>query len=44
VAPVLYCLILVVRGGLGRREGGPLAALYVAYIAAAVRGGLGMAG
>jgi cation:H+ antiporter len=37
-APVLYCLILVLRRGLGRREGVLLTALYVAYIAAAVRG------
>src|SRR5918993_2077115 len=44
VAPALYCLILVLRGGLGRREGALLAALYVVYIAAAVRGALGSAG
>jgi cation:H+ antiporter len=44
VAPVLYCLILVLRGGLGRREGVLLAAIYVAYIVAAVRGALGLAG
>jgi cation:H+ antiporter len=44
VAPALYCLILVLRGGLGRREGVLLAALYVAYVAAAVRGALGLAG
>jgi cation:H+ antiporter len=44
VAPALYCLILVLRGGLGRREGVLLAALYVAYIVAAVRGALGLVG
>ena len=44
VAPALYCLILVLRGGLGRRGGLLLAALYVAYIAAAVRGELGLVG
>ena len=44
VAPALYCLILVLRGGLGRREGVLLAALYVAYIAAAVRGAIGSVG
>jgi cation:H+ antiporter len=44
IAPALYCLILVLRGGLGRREGVFLAALYVAYIAAAVRGALGLVG
>jgi cation:H+ antiporter len=44
VAPGLYCLILVLRGGLGRREGVLLAAIYVAYIVAAVRGALGLAG
>jgi cation:H+ antiporter len=44
VAPALYCLILVLRGGLGRREGVLLVALYVAYIAAAVRAGLGTVG
>jgi cation:H+ antiporter len=42
VAPALYCLILVLRGGLRRGDGLLLAALYVAYIAAAVRGGLGI--
>jgi cation:H+ antiporter len=44
MAPALYCLILVLGGGLGRRGGLLLAALYVAYIVAAVRGELGMAG
>ena len=44
VAPALYCLILVLRGGLGRREGILLAACYVAYLAAAVRAGLGKVG
>jgi cation:H+ antiporter len=44
VAPALYCLILVLRGGLGRREGVLLAALYVAYVAAAVRGALHLVG
>jgi cation:H+ antiporter len=44
VAPALYCLILVLRGGLGRREGALLAALYVGYIAAGVRGALVLAG
>jgi cation:H+ antiporter len=44
VAPALYCLILVLRGGLGRREGVLLAALYVAYVAAAVRGALSVVG
>jgi cation:H+ antiporter len=44
VAPALYCLILVLRGGLGRREGVLLVALYRAYIAAAVRAGLGLVG
>ena len=44
VAPALYCLILVLRGGLGRREGVLLAALYVAYIVAAMRGALGLVG
>jgi cation:H+ antiporter len=41
-APALYCLTLVVRGGLGRREGVFLTALYVIYIAVALRGALGM--
>ena len=36
VAPALYCLILVLRGGLGRREGILLAGLYAAYLVAAV--------
>jgi cation:H+ antiporter len=44
VAPALYCLILVLRGGLGRREGVLLAAFYVAYVVAAVRAGLGIVG
>ena len=44
VAPALYCLILVLRGGFGRREGVLLVALYVAYVAAAVRGELAMVG
>jgi cation:H+ antiporter len=44
VAPALYCLILVLRGGLGRGEGVLLAALYVAYIVAAMRGALGLVG
>ena len=39
VAPALYCLMLVLRGGLGRREGVLLVAFYVAYVAAAVRAG-----
>lgn len=42
MAPALYCLILGLRGGLGRREGLLLAAFYVAYIAAAVSGVLGL--
>jgi len=42
VAPGLYSLTLVLRGGLGRREGVLLAALYVAYLAVAVRGSLGL--
>ena len=42
VAPALYCLILVLRGGLGRGEGVLLAALYMAYLAVAVRGSLGL--
>ena len=44
VAPALYCLILVLRGGIRRGEGVLLAALYVAYVVAAVRGELGMVG
>jgi cation:H+ antiporter len=35
-APALFCLILLVRGGLGRLEGVLLSALYAAYIVAAV--------
>lgn len=37
-APALYSLILISRGGLGRREGVLLIALYGAYVAAAMRG------
>jgi cation:H+ antiporter len=44
VAPALYCLILVLRGGLDRRDGVLLAGLYAAYLAAAVRGGLSIVG
>src|SRR5918994_2072066 len=44
VAPALYCLILVLCGGLDRRGGLLLVALYMAYIVAAVRAGLGMVG
>src|SRR5687767_179717 len=44
VASALYCSILVLVGGLGRRGGLLLVALYVAYIAAAVSGELGMVG
>jgi cation:H+ antiporter len=44
VAPALYCSILVLGGGLGRRGGLLLVALYVAYVAAAVRGAFGMMG
>jgi cation:H+ antiporter len=44
IAPALYCLILVLRGGLGRPEGVLLATFYVAYLVTAVRGGLGMVG
>jgi cation:H+ antiporter len=44
VAPALYCLILVLRGGLGRREGVLLAAFYAAYLVTAVRGGFGVVG
>ena len=36
------CLILALRGGLCRREGVLFSELYVAYVAAAVRGVLGM--
>jgi cation:H+ antiporter len=38
VAPAVLCLILLLRGGLGRLEGVLLSALYAAYIAAAVVG------
>ena len=38
VAPALFCLILLLRGGLGRFEGALLSALYLAYLAAAVTG------
>jgi len=41
-APALYCLTLVLRGGLGRREGLLLTALYVAYISVAVGGTIGI--
>ena len=44
VAPTRYCPILALRGGPGRRQGVLLAAPYVAYSAAAVRGELGMMG
>jgi cation:H+ antiporter len=44
VAPALYCLILVLRGGLGRCEGALLIAFYAAYLVTAVRGGLGVVG
>ena len=44
VAPALYCSILVLGGGLGRRGGLLLVALYVAYVAAAVRGEFTMMG
>src|SRR5215218_6876496 len=44
VAPALYCLILALRGGLGRREGALLVALYGTYLAVAVGGALGMVG
>ena len=37
-APPVFCLILLLRGGLGRLEGSLLSALYGAYIAAAVKG------
>jgi cation:H+ antiporter len=42
VAPALYCLILVLRGGLGRREGVLLAALYATYLVVAVDGSFGV--
>jgi cation:H+ antiporter len=35
-APAVFCLILLLRGGLGRLEGVLLSAIYAAYIAAAV--------
>jgi cation:H+ antiporter len=35
-APAVFCLILLLRGGLGRPEGVLLSAIYAAYIAAAV--------
>jgi cation:H+ antiporter len=44
VAPALYCLILVLRGGLGRREGVLLTAFYATYLVTAVRGGFGVVG
>ena len=37
-APAVFCLILLLRGGLGRLEGALLSAFYAAYIAAAVVG------
>ena len=43
-ASALYCLVLVLRGGLGRGEGALLTALYVVYVAAAVRGAIVFAG
>ena len=42
--PGPYCLILVLRGGLGRLEGLLLSALYVTYVAAAVSGVPGLTG
>ncbi|HEX5992117.1 MAG TPA: hypothetical protein VFY70_06070 [Thermomicrobiales bacterium] len=44
VAPALYCLILVLRGGLGRREGVLLAAFYAAYLVVAVNSSFGVVG
>jgi cation:H+ antiporter len=44
VAPALYCLILVLRGGLGRREGVLLAAFYAAYLLVAVNSSFGVVG
>ncbi len=38
-APPVVCLILLLRGGLGRLEGSLLSALYAAYVAAAITGG-----
>ena len=35
-APAVFCLILLLRGGLGRLEGALLSVFYAAYIAAAV--------
>jgi Ca2+/Na+ antiporter len=37
-APAVFCLILLLRGGLGRLEGVLLSAIYAAYFAAAVVG------
>ena len=37
-APPVFCLILLLRGGLGRLEGSLLSALYVAYIVAGLAG------
>ncbi|MGH2617847.1 MAG: sodium:calcium antiporter, partial [Thermomicrobiales bacterium] len=44
LAPPVFCLVLILRGGLGRGEGVFLSTLYVAYIAAAVTGVLGLVG
>lgn len=44
VAPALYCLILVLRGGLGRREGVLLAAFYAAYLVVSVNSSFGVVG
>ena len=44
VAPALYCLILVLRGGLGRHEGVLLAAFYAAYLVVAVNSSFGVVG
>lgn len=43
-APVVFCLVSAVCGGLGRVEGLLLCGLYVAYIAAAIAGGIGLLG